>query len=145
MHIDAEQGMKILVLSILLVILASDRFADGYRILGVFPLNTRSHWIMMEELMKGLARRGHQVDVITQFSLKKPIPNYTEINLVGSLPTIVNNVSATMAQQWRTSSMYAITHFGGTIVCELLNHPKVRDLIENPPRDPPYDIVIAEV
>jgi len=96
--------------------------------------------------MKGLARRGHQVDVITHFPLKKPIPNYTEvINLAGSMPAVMNNVNATQVGQWKTSGMYLIAHFAGTILCELLNDPKLRDFIKNPPRDPPYDILIVEV
>jgi len=137
--------MKILVLPILLTIFACDRIADGYRILGVFPINSKSHWIMMEEVMKGLASRGHQVDVITHFPLKKPIPNYTEISLAGTLPAVMNNISATQLQQWKISATYLFSYYGGTIFCKLLNNPKLRNLIENPPQDPPYDIIIMEV
>lgn len=137
--------MKIL-LSVLLVFLACDQIANGYRILGVFPLNSRSHWVMIERLMMGLARRGHQVDVITHFSLKEPIPNYTEISLTGSLQQVVNNMSATDIERFNgTSSMYMLAYRTGTMICELLNHPKVRHIVENPPQDPPYDIVIVEV
>lgn len=132
------------VLSVLLAILACDQVANGYRILGVFPLNGKSHWVMIEELMKGLARHGHQVDVISHFPLKKPIPNYTDISLAGSLPQVVNNLTAMEAKQFNFN-IYMLAYMGGTKICELLNHPKLRDLIENPPQDPPYDIVITEV
>jgi len=40
---------------------------------------------MQEELMKGLAKRGHQVDVVTHFPQKNPIPNYTEYQLGGEI------------------------------------------------------------
>ncbi|KAK0071985.1 hypothetical protein PV326_000580, partial [Microctonus aethiopoides] len=38
----------------------------GYRILGIFPLHMRSHMMMFEQLMKGLARRGHQFHDVLQ-------------------------------------------------------------------------------
>ncbi|EZA57757.1 UDP-glucuronosyltransferase 1-9 [Ooceraea biroi] len=136
--------MRVL-LSVLLAILACDQIANGYRILGVFPLNGKSHWVMMEQLMKGLASRGHQVDVITHFPLKKPIPNYTEISLAGSLPQVMNNLTADDVRRFDSSSKYMLTYLAGTKICELLNHPKLKDLVENPPQDPPYDIVIVEL
>lgn len=46
----------------------------SYRILGVFPLAGRSHMLMFEKLMKELAKKGHEVDVLTHFPLKKPLP-----------------------------------------------------------------------
>ncbi|XP_050462109.1 UDP-glucosyltransferase 2-like [Cataglyphis hispanica] len=133
------------LLRILLVILTYDQVVHGYRILGVFPLQGKSHWIMQEELMKGLAKRGHQVDVITHFPLKKPIPNYTDISLEGSLPHVTNNVSASDIKGFSTFSVATLTYVAGTTVCKLLDHPKMRELIENPPQDPPYDIVVMEL
>lgn len=133
------------VLSVLLAISMCYHIANGYRILGVFPLHGKSHWVMMEPLMKGLAKHGHQVDVITHFPQKKPVPNYTDISLAGSLPAVMNNVTATELKQFNSFSMASLTHMAGTQVCELMNHPKLRNLIENPPQDPPYDIVITEV
>lgn len=134
------------LLSILLaVILVCDQIANGYRILGVFTLNGKSHWMMTHQLMKGLARRGHQVDVITHFPQKKPIPNYTEISLAGSMSLMTNNLSMEEALQFRGVNLKHLTYMAGTMNCELLAHPKIRNLIENPPQDPPYDLVITEV
>lgn len=134
-----------LLLSILLAILTCDQVIDGYRILGIFPLNGKSHWIMQEELMKALAKRGHQVDVVTHFPLKKPIPNYTDISLAGSMPTVVNNITAAEIKSFSALSMASLTHMCGTLVCQLMDHPKIQELIKNPPQDPPYDLVIMEV
>lgn len=133
------------LLRILLAILTYDQVVNGYRILGVFPLQGKSHWIMQEELMKGLAKHGHQVDVITHFPLKKPIPNYTDISLEGSLPRVMNNVTASDIKGFGSFSIATLTYTAGTAICQLLDHPKMRELIENPPQDPPYDIVITEV
>lgn len=45
-----------------------------YKILGVFPLTGPSHFAMFGQLMKGLAEKGHEVDVVSYFPQKTPIP-----------------------------------------------------------------------
>lgn len=40
-------------------------------ILGIFPLPGRSHYTVGEEILKGLAEKGHKVDVISHFPQKK--------------------------------------------------------------------------
>ncbi|XP_025987486.1 UDP-glucosyltransferase 2 [Solenopsis invicta] len=135
--------MKVL-LSVLLTILACDQAANGLRILGLFPLHGKSHWIMQEALMKELAKRGHQVDVVTHFPLKKPIPNYKDISLEGSLPSVVNNMSAVEVLRFQTPNVAYLVQMAGTQLCELLNHPKLQELIKNPPQDPPYDLIVTE-
>jgi len=97
--------------------------------------------------MKDLARRGHQVDVVTHYPQKNPIPNLKDISLKGSVEVIVNNMTAMDIKNFGfdTLSMAKLAKIDETQICELLNHPKLRDLIENPPRDPPYNLVITEV
>ncbi|XP_011867942.1 PREDICTED: UDP-glucuronosyltransferase 3A1-like [Vollenhovia emeryi] len=136
--------MKVL-LPVFLVILACDQIANGLRILGVFPFHGKSHFIMQEALMKDLARRGHQVDVVTHFPLEKPIPNYTDISIKGTLPRVVNNVTAEEAQAFSNPSIAYFVAMAGHNICQLLSHPKMQQLIKNPPQDPPYDMVIVEV
>jgi glucuronosyltransferase len=55
--------------------------AHGAKILGVFPLPGKSHFIVSSALMKELANRGHQVTVLSPFPEKSPIPNYTDIDI----------------------------------------------------------------
>lgn len=136
--------MKVL-LSIFFAILACDQIANGSRILGVFPLHGKSHWIMQEALMRELARRGHQVDVITHFPLKTPIPNYKDISLKGSLPLVTNNINASEVQGFSSLSIATLVEIAGTNVCNLLSHPNLQQLIKNPPQDPPYEIGRAHV
>lgn len=47
---------------------------DNHKILGLFPLNSKSHFVMFERLMKALAEKGHEVDVLSHFPLKNTIP-----------------------------------------------------------------------
>jgi glucuronosyltransferase len=136
-----------MLLPVFLAILACDQIANGYRILGVFPLHGKSHWIMQEALMKNLAKRGHQVDVVTHFPLEEPIPNYTDISLKGSLPQVMNNVTALEIKNFSnpTLTISHLVEMAGNTVCNLMSHPKIQELIKNPPQDPPYDIVIIEL
>ncbi|CAG2057458.1 unnamed protein product [Timema podura] len=69
---------------------------DGARILGVFPHLAKSHFIMDEVLMKGLAARGHEVVVISHFPQSKPVANYKDISLIGSMDNIVESLSLDM-------------------------------------------------
>lgn len=52
---------------------------QAYRILGILHTGAKSHHIVGSSLMKELARRGHQVTVISPFPLKKPMENYVDI------------------------------------------------------------------
>ena len=132
-------------LIVAITIVIRGEFSDGYRILGVFPLNGKSHFTMLEMLMKSLAKKGHQVDVINHFPLKKPFPNYKDYSLYGLLPDLVNNVSYDLMQTFTSSSMKQFVHNAGDKICNLLSHPSIKNIIKNPPNDPPYDLVIVEV
>ncbi|XP_070166542.1 UDP-glucosyltransferase 2-like [Polyergus mexicanus] len=118
----------------------------GYRLLGLFPFYGRSHFIMFEQLLKGLSRKGHQVDVISSFPLKRSYPNYTDIvELVPSL-VFVNNISyERMQQMFRGNLAYTIATVVGNDICGYLENPAIQELARNPPKDPPYDAVLIEV
>lgn len=49
------------------------------KILGVFPGSGFSQYILGEALMKGLSSKGHEVTVISPYSPKHNISNYTAI------------------------------------------------------------------
>lgn len=49
-----------------------------YRILGVFPVPSKSHYYVGEALMQGLAERGHEVTLISPFQSSNPINNNNE-------------------------------------------------------------------
>jgi glucuronosyltransferase len=55
---------------------------DGARILAVFPFPSPSHMHVLSALTKALAARGHQLVVASPFPQKKPIPNYTDIDMM---------------------------------------------------------------
>lgn len=120
--------------------------SDGYRILAVFPFNSRSHNNLFEGVTKALARHGHQVDVVTHFKLKNPPKNYnTIINLDGTRSNVVNNFSIEFANQVLESPVKLVSELYGNELCELMGLDEMQKLIKNPPKDPAYDILITEV
>ena len=139
----------ILVLVILGLVALSLKVCDGYRILGIFPLNVKSHFAMYEALMKSLARKGHQIDVVSTFPQKTPYPNYTDlIDLPLVLPEFVNNFPyerMLRAMKSHQALIYSVATQAGNKLCQGLGHPEMQKLIHNPPNDPPYDLVLTEV
>ena len=135
---------SLVILTILGITINSDT-SDGHRILGIFPLHGTSHAILGKQLMKILAKHGHKVDVISHFPLKEPITNYTDLSLQGSLEIITNNVSFSKVETLSDFSIKEIMDLTAYPVCELLKHSVLQSIIQNPPTNPPYDLVIVEV
>lgn len=120
--------------------------SNGYRLLALFPFMGKSHFVMFEQLIKGLARKGHQVDVVSPFPLKKPYPNYTDIIEITPPLVFVNNMSYDFLQiLFNSDPVHAIATIAGNDVCKNLENPTMQKLARNPPKDPPYDAVLMEV
>lgn len=67
--------------ALLLLLFAAPNFS--YRILGIFPTFSKSHYITGGALMRGLAAAGHNVSVISPFPQEKPIANFRDIKVLG--------------------------------------------------------------
>lgn len=52
---------------------------ESAKILGLFPTPAHSHFTLGSRLMIALAKKGHQVTVVSPFTIKVPIENYEEI------------------------------------------------------------------
>lgn len=53
----------------------------AYKILGILPTASKSHYYIGHNLLKALAEEGHDVTVISPFKEKDLIPNYKEVFL----------------------------------------------------------------
>lgn len=104
---------------------------------------------MMEQLFKGLARRGHQVDVISTFQQKEPYPNYKDIiklPMDSSLGALVNNVSYQQLKFFsNTGSLAKMIGTFGNEICKNIGIPEFVELVKNPPRKEPYDVIVMQV
>lgn len=72
---------------------------ESYKILGIFYTMSRSHTILGEALMNGLAAAGHDITMITAFPQKNPPANLKEIHnkdvFDGSIGIALNKISVT--------------------------------------------------
>lgn len=67
------------------VVLFLSETVNSYRILGIFPHVARSHYIMADSLMRGLAAKGHDVTLITPYNPSESTKNYRTIHLERTL------------------------------------------------------------
>ena len=135
--------MKLFSILLLCAILS---LCQGYRILCLFPFYGTSHFVMFEHLMKALARKGHQVDVIGPFPLKKPYPNYRDIVTIPVPRTFMNNMTyAEMTSMINSAPAYAVATILGNEICEYLGNEDVQKFLKNLPKDHPYDVVLIEI
>lgn len=132
-----------LLLSICLAILACG-WCDGLRILALFPITGKSHWIMEERLMIKLAERGHHVDIYTHFPMKNPPKNYNQYSLAGSLEIAVNSITADNVTHFGNVNLEKMSYIAGDRLCDLMKHPHIQKLIKNPPKEP-YDLIATEL
>jgi glucuronosyltransferase len=74
-----------------MLVLLPVTLSHGARILGVFPFPGRSHLIVHKALMLELARRGHEITMVSSFPESKPIPNYTDIEVKATFETLIGS------------------------------------------------------
>lgn len=96
----------------------------------------------MEQIAKSLAEKGHQVDVVSGFSLDEPFPNYTEIVQV---PNPKKHEGGPWEEIRDRNLIWNVVHNASQMMCEYLGIPELNELIKNPPKDRPYDLVITQV
>ncbi|KDR22771.1 UDP-glucuronosyltransferase 2C1, partial [Zootermopsis nevadensis] len=118
----------------------------GARILGLFPLPGRSHFIFSESLVKELANRGHQVTVLSPFPQKSPVPNYTDIHTGRTRDDLFQQTGATNSFDLPKLSYFSVVMmlWGlGEILCDkVLQEKEVQDLINS--NDQQFDLIIVE-
>ena len=70
---------------LVIAILSLASFAFGYKILGIFPLGSSSHYAIGESTLKALVEAGHEVTMISVMKTKKPVKNFKEIIIPDSM------------------------------------------------------------
>ncbi|KAL7295542.1 hypothetical protein TKK_0011183 [Trichogramma kaykai] len=121
--------------------------SDGLRILGLFPRNERNHFAVCGELMRGLAERGHYVDVYSHFPLEEYVANYTDISLKGTLPEekTVFLPDDLYERVTKEEQLKRWLRTYGKSVCELMSSTLFQSLFDNAVHDPQYDLIITEI
>lgn len=143
--ITIKSVMILLLLSVMIFVNLGK--CQGHRILGIFPMNAKSHMAMFEQVMKGLVRSGHQVDVVSVFPLRTPYPNYTDLEIPAAMPKLVNNMTHEFLNEMLQLNIvhFLAVHYGNFICEKGFEQEPLRKILQQPPNNPPYDLVITEV
>ncbi|PSN29898.1 hypothetical protein C0J52_27059, partial [Blattella germanica] len=102
---------------------------EGARILGIFPIPSKSHWAVNQALIQELAKRGHKLTVLTPFP-EKSQPNYKEIVIQANREDVLNNTVSLM-----------VWNMGNLVTDQMLQLGAVQDLIHS---DQEFDLIISE-
>nr|QPA18386.1 UDP-gluconosyltransferase [Trialeurodes vaporariorum] len=139
--------MQITLLLILVATLVavSVKNVSGYKILGLFPYNGKSHFIMFESLMKGLAEKGHTVDVLSHFPLDTSMDNYTDFSVAGSIRVLTGQISLEVFEEYRFDPLginnIKFLYYSILGHETIMNSSAIQRLMESDER---YDLIITE-
>lgn len=137
-------SVKTFLIVLIVASVVENNKSDALKILGIFPPPVKSHFVVGEVLLKVLADRGHQVDVVNHFPQKKKYPNYTDISLVGALPGTLNNITISDTKNFSSLSFARLVQVSGADSCDLLSsHHELQVLLKKPKNS--YDVVIVGV
>ena len=136
--------MKSIIYFVILLTYFRSGEVDTKRILGVFPLDFRSHNIFFEAIMKRLAKDGYEIDIISHYELSNPPQNYkTVINLAKlDFPYPVTKFRTIQHAIDSIKDPINVIEVYGVNMCQLLGHKKMQEFIQNPPK---YDLIIVQV
>ncbi|KAJ9577493.1 hypothetical protein L9F63_005936, partial [Diploptera punctata] len=131
------------VIAIVTILCLMVQTSDCARILALFQFNGKSHYVMFEALLKGLAARGHNVVVVNHFPQKTPVPNFTDISVQESLTLPVNAFTMDFVLNF---GLYNLFHFfwqENVEFCEaVFQNPKIEKLLKS---DEKFDLIITEL
>ncbi|XP_067012390.2 UDP-glycosyltransferase UGT5 [Anabrus simplex] len=116
------------------------------RILALFPYIGKSHFNVFEPYLEVLARRGHDVVVVSHFPRTKPLANYTDISVLGSVNKEYAFNSFYLENYWKErlpfADMFEFAVEGPQDCRTTLSHENVQQLIKS---DQKFDLIITEV
>ncbi|XP_025836075.1 UDP-glucuronosyltransferase 2B14 [Agrilus planipennis] len=125
--------------------LLSLNLGNGYRILVLFPFQGRSHFIIVEPLLKELAARGHNVDVFGHFPQKEKIPRYNDLSIAGTLPILLGTFKIDeMESNTNFFSWFHMTlsKFGLKYCENAFNTTVAKDIRDSKVK---YDLIITQI
>ncbi|XP_043267265.1 UDP-glycosyltransferase UGT5-like [Venturia canescens] len=130
-------------------VVSQSKANDKFRVLGVFGHPGKSHFDVFRPLLEELARKGHDVTVISYFPrddrTSSPLPNYHDISLRNQTSDVfLNVVDLTMIQHSPISvflELILLRSWGLKACSDGLYNPGVRKLIKS---DAKFDVMITE-
>lgn len=122
-------------------------FVYSYKILGIFPHPGSSHFAVFRPLLINLAKKGHDLTIISHFPLDSPPKTYKDINIRGSTPLFKSiftfekftNASKSYepVKQWRNGELLLTVGYNN---CKaMMDNESVKKLEPNQ-----FDILLVE-
>lgn len=136
--------MRLLTAILLAVAALLGSNVEAYRFLGILHTAARSHYIVGSKLMKELARRGHDVTVISPFPLKEPLKNFHDIE-TPTIKAAMDNTAANLLDTIKKSVLENVKNYhemGINISRTFLQERSVQELMAS---NQTFDAVICEV
>lgn len=128
--------MKFLLFAITFLFACEISFAS--RILFLFPIQSKSHLIIVQSLSTTLAEKGHEVTVVSPFPLSKPMKNYRDIKIpLSEESNFINGMvmNSNQSMLWSmTLAVRIVTDLGES----MLEMPEFKKMI----REESFDLVI---
>ncbi|XP_046994326.1 UDP-glycosyltransferase UGT5-like [Schistocerca americana] len=128
--------------TLILVVMLAARVAHSARILGIIPTASISHQLPFRLIALELAKRGHQVTVMTTDPIRKNIQNFTEIDVsmtydywrkTFDFTSMSDRSPVGFIERWSPS---------GKATCEIqLESQQMKDFLRS---QPSFDVVILE-
>ncbi|KAK7582379.1 hypothetical protein V9T40_013824 [Parthenolecanium corni] len=119
--------------------------AQSYKILGVFPFPSRSHYAMMDVIMAKLAEKGHSVSVYSPYPKIKPAANLREFSLANcTLSTQPADMSIDTLNSLMASplmSVFFMSTMSNVSVESIRKCEAIQQLLES---DETFDLLITE-
>lgn len=66
--------------------------AEGYKVLGVLPFISKSHFSIGHSILSSLLEAGNEVTVISPYPQKKQVKNYHDVDFSSSLVQFQNGM-----------------------------------------------------
>ncbi|XP_049862078.1 UDP-glucosyltransferase 2-like isoform X2 [Schistocerca gregaria] len=126
----------------LILVLMAVRVTHSARILGIIPTASISHQLPFRLIALELAKRGHQVTLMTTDPIRKNIQNFTEIDLSMTYDYWRKTFDFTSMSDKSPVEIIATSSPTGNVMCEIqLESQQIKDFLRS---QPSFDVVILE-
>ncbi|KAG5670630.1 hypothetical protein PVAND_000878 [Polypedilum vanderplanki] len=123
----------------------------GFKVLGILPFGSKSHFAIGHAILKSLAEAGHNVTSISPYPLKEPMENYKDISTEDYVEVFFKNNAVNMFAFENTPIVnkimelifiYWINRNGNEVVKYHAVHPKVIEFMNTYEK---FDICFMEI
>ncbi|KAK7869407.1 hypothetical protein R5R35_000703 [Gryllus longicercus] len=115
--------------------------AGAARILALFTIPGRSHFIVTSSLARALAERGHEVVVVSPFTTSNPPANYTDLTISDPMDTAAKTDFYSLGNLSPVAMLLYMWSMGVGMCRGNLADPKLKTLIHSKEK---FDLVLLE-